>query len=74
MCSASTANIAGRELELLYNYFVSQPKLSTKQCVLFYNCTEDQEDMDSLNLCKFVLLLVMVPTLVRYLVPTYLPT
>ncbi|CAH0691868.1 unnamed protein product [Spodoptera exigua] len=50
VCAPNTAQIAAREMELLYNYFVSQPKLSAKQCVLFYNCTEDQEDMDSLNL------------------------
>ncbi|CAK1551103.1 unnamed protein product [Leptosia nina] len=41
--SPNTAN-ASRELELLYNYFVSQPKLSTKQCVVFYNCLDEHED------------------------------
>ncbi|CAH2096164.1 unnamed protein product [Euphydryas editha] len=50
VCSSNTANIAARELELLYNYFVSQAKLSAKQCVVLYNCTDDQEDIDSLNL------------------------
>ncbi|CAG4971890.1 unnamed protein product [Colias eurytheme] len=48
--SSNTANIASRELELLYNYFVSQPKLSLKQCVVFYNCFDDQDDIDVLNL------------------------
>lgn len=52
VCSPNTTNVAARELELLYNYFVSQPKLSAKQCVVFYNCTDDQDDMDSLSLCK----------------------
>ncbi|XP_047029849.1 intraflagellar transport protein 22 homolog isoform X1 [Helicoverpa zea] len=50
VCSPNTAQAAAREMELLYNYFVSQPKLSAKQCVLFYNCTDDQEEMDSLSL------------------------
>ncbi|XP_075978157.1 intraflagellar transport protein 22 homolog [Anticarsia gemmatalis] len=50
VCSPNTAQTASREMELLYNYFVSQPNLSAKQCVLFYNCTDDQEEMDSLNL------------------------
>ncbi|XP_022813978.1 intraflagellar transport protein 22 homolog [Spodoptera litura] len=50
VCAPNTAQVAAREMELLYNYFVSQPKLSTKQCVMFYNCTDEQEDMDSLNL------------------------
>ncbi|XP_063624823.1 intraflagellar transport protein 22 homolog [Cydia splendana] len=50
VCSPSTANAATREMELLYNYFVSQPKLTTKQCVLFYNCTDEQDDLESLNL------------------------
>ncbi|XP_059052880.1 intraflagellar transport protein 22 homolog [Achroia grisella] len=50
VCSPSTAQAAAREMELLYNYFVSQPKLSTKQCVLFYNNTHDNDDMDSLSL------------------------
>ncbi|OWR48522.1 rab protein 5 [Danaus plexippus plexippus] len=50
VCSANTVNVAGREIELLYNYFVSQAKLSAKQCVVFYNCLDDQDDMDSLNL------------------------
>ncbi|XP_045448234.1 intraflagellar transport protein 22 homolog [Melitaea cinxia] len=50
VCSSNTANVAARELELLYNYFVSQAKLSPKQCVVFYNCTDDQEDIESLNL------------------------
>ncbi|KOB79070.1 putative rab-like protein 5-like isoform 1 [Operophtera brumata] len=54
VCSPNTLQAAAREMELLYNYFVSQPKLSAKQCVLFYNCTDsdDQEDMDALTLCK----------------------
>ncbi|XP_073956327.1 intraflagellar transport protein 22 homolog isoform X3 [Choristoneura fumiferana] len=26
------------------------PKLSSKQCVLFYNCTDEQDDLESLNL------------------------
>lgn len=55
VCSPNTAQTAAREMELLYNYFVSQPKLSAKQCVLFYNCTDDQDEMDSLNLCKFLI-------------------
>ncbi|XP_026499642.2 intraflagellar transport protein 22 homolog [Vanessa tameamea] len=50
VCSSNTVNVAARELELLYNYFVSQAKLSAKQCVVFYNCPDDQEDTDSLNL------------------------
>ncbi|XP_028165714.1 intraflagellar transport protein 22 homolog [Ostrinia furnacalis] len=50
VCSPSTVQAASREMELLYNYFVSQPNLSAKQCVLFYNCTNDNEDMDALNL------------------------
>ncbi|CAB3261488.1 unnamed protein product [Arctia plantaginis] len=53
VCSPNTAQTASREMELFYNYFVSQPKLSAKQCVLFYNCTEDRDDqqeMVSLNL------------------------
>ncbi|CAK1580289.1 unnamed protein product [Parnassius mnemosyne] len=50
VCSSNTINTAGREMELLYNYFVSQPKLSAKQCVLFYNNIEEQDDMESLNL------------------------
>ncbi|XP_072949269.1 intraflagellar transport protein 22 homolog [Epargyreus clarus] len=50
MCSPNTMHTASRELELLYNYFVSQTKLSPKQCVLFYNTADDQEDIDSLNL------------------------
>ncbi|KAM3965250.1 intraflagellar transport protein 22 homolog [Aphomia sociella] len=50
VCSPSTAQAAAREMELLYNYFVSQPKLSTKQCVLFYNSRHENDDMDALNL------------------------
>ncbi|CAH0398333.1 unnamed protein product [Chilo suppressalis] len=50
VCSPTTAQAATRELELLYNYFVSQQKLSAKQCVLFYNCTNDNDDIESLNL------------------------
>ncbi|KAI5644362.1 ras of complex, roc, domain of DAPkinase domain-containing protein [Phthorimaea operculella] len=50
VCSPNTAVAAARELELLYNYFVSQPNLSAKQCVVFYNCTDDTDDVDTLNL------------------------
>ncbi|XP_011563025.2 intraflagellar transport protein 22 homolog [Plutella xylostella] len=50
VCSPNTINVAERELELLYNYYVSQPKLSAKQCVVFYNCTEEHDEVDSLNL------------------------
>ncbi|CAH0715526.1 unnamed protein product, partial [Brenthis ino] len=50
VCSSNNVNTAAREMELLYNYFVSQAKLSAKQCVVFYNSSDDQEDMDSLNL------------------------
>ncbi|XP_039753346.1 intraflagellar transport protein 22 homolog [Pararge aegeria] len=50
VCSSNTANVAAREMELLYNYFVSQAKLTPKQCVVFYNCEDDQEDFDSLSL------------------------
>ncbi|XP_014367116.2 intraflagellar transport protein 22 homolog [Papilio machaon] len=50
VCSSNNVDTAGREMELHYNYFVSQPKLSTKQCVLFYNNVQDPEDMDTLNL------------------------
>ncbi|KAJ0176604.1 hypothetical protein K1T71_007783 [Dendrolimus kikuchii] len=50
VCSPNTAQAATREMELLYNYFVSQPKLLAKQCVLFYNCTDEQDDVESLNL------------------------
>ncbi|XP_060803376.1 intraflagellar transport protein 22 homolog [Amyelois transitella] len=50
VCSPSTVQVAAREMELLYNYFVSQPKLAAKQCVLFYNCTEENDDMGALNL------------------------
>ncbi|XP_004932161.1 intraflagellar transport protein 22 homolog [Bombyx mori] len=50
VCSSNTSEVAPRELELLYNYFVSQPKLSTKQCVVFYNCVDDQYDVGHLNL------------------------
>ncbi|CAH0585689.1 unnamed protein product [Chrysodeixis includens] len=50
VCSPNTTQAAAREMELLYNYFVSQPKLSAKQCVLFYNCTDEQEEIDALNL------------------------
>ncbi|XP_030040837.2 intraflagellar transport protein 22 homolog [Manduca sexta] len=50
VCSPNTADTASRELELLYNYFVSQPKLPAKQCVVFYNCTDEQDVIDSLNL------------------------
>ncbi|XP_049873460.1 intraflagellar transport protein 22 homolog [Pectinophora gossypiella] len=50
VCSPNTALAATRELELLYNYFVSQPKLSAKQCVVFFNCSDDQDDVDTLNL------------------------
>ncbi|CAF4903732.1 unnamed protein product [Pieris macdunnoughi] len=49
VCSSNSTN-GPRELELLYNYFVSQPKLSTKQCVVFCNCTNGQEDDGVLNL------------------------
>ncbi|XP_026327740.1 intraflagellar transport protein 22 homolog isoform X2 [Hyposmocoma kahamanoa] len=50
VCAPTTAHAATRELELLYNYYVSQPKLSAKQCVVFYNCTEEQDDVETLNL------------------------
>ncbi|XP_041979676.1 intraflagellar transport protein 22 homolog isoform X2 [Aricia agestis] len=50
VCSPNTVNVAAREMELLYNYFVSQAKLSAKQCVVLYNCSEDQDDLDVLNL------------------------
>ncbi|XP_050680843.1 intraflagellar transport protein 22 homolog [Leptidea sinapis] len=50
VCSPNTASVASRELELFYNYFVSQPKLTSKQCVVFYNNLEDQDDFDLLNL------------------------
>ncbi|XP_034831856.1 intraflagellar transport protein 22 homolog [Maniola hyperantus] len=50
VCSPNTVNVAAREMELLYNYFASQAKLSAKQCVLFYNCEDDQEDLESLIL------------------------
>ncbi|VVC89594.1 unnamed protein product, partial [Leptidea sinapis] len=49
VCSPNTASVASRELELFYNYFVSQPKLTSKQCVVFYNNLEDQDDFDLLN-------------------------
>ncbi|XP_023937261.2 intraflagellar transport protein 22 homolog [Bicyclus anynana] len=50
VCSPNTINVAAREMELLYNYFVSQAKLSAKQCVVFYNCEDDQDTLDSLSL------------------------
>ncbi|KAL0838808.1 hypothetical protein ABMA28_016846 [Loxostege sticticalis] len=50
VCSPTTVQAATREMELLYNYFVSQPNLSAKQCVLFFNCTNDNDDIDVLNL------------------------
>lgn len=57
VCSSNNVNTAPKELELLYNYFVSQAKLSAKQCVVFYNCSDDQDDMDSLNLCMYILII-----------------
>ncbi|XP_068633655.1 intraflagellar transport protein 22 homolog [Battus philenor] len=50
VCSSNTIATAGREMELLYNYFVSQLKLSAKQCVLFCNNVDDHEEIDSLHL------------------------
>lgn len=60
VCSPATAQATSRELELLYNYFVSQPKLSAKQCVVFYNCTGESDDMESLNLCMFACFLLLL--------------
>ncbi|XP_077284992.1 intraflagellar transport protein 22 homolog [Arctopsyche grandis] len=50
VCSFNNALNAAREFELLYDYFVSQPGLSPKQCVVFYYTTEIQQQAKGLRL------------------------
>lgn len=45
---------APRELELLYNYFVLQPGLGPKQCVVLYNTMDAQQDTKGLRLCELI--------------------
>lgn len=52
VCSSSNAANATREFDLLYNYFVLQPGLTPKQCLVLYHTSEIQQDIKGLRLCQ----------------------